>query len=102
MTRLEAEPPYALRSVPAPPTLRLTDFREADFVPIGAGYGGLLTAIDLAHAARVSSCWKRGRPALAVPGAIVASASRSFAISTPTFYRRSRGGERASTILPRS
>lgn len=30
MTRFEAEPPYALKAVPAP---RLTDFREADFVP---------------------------------------------------------------------
>ncbi|RWR07354.1 NAD(P)/FAD-dependent oxidoreductase [Paenirhodobacter populi] len=49
MTRFEAEPPYALTAVPAPLTPRLTDFREADFVLVGAGYGGLLTAIDLAE-----------------------------------------------------
>lgn len=49
MTLLGNEPPYALTAVPAPPTRPLAGFHEADFILIGAGYGGLLTAIDLAE-----------------------------------------------------
>jgi glycine/D-amino acid oxidase-like deaminating enzyme len=49
MTRLGSEPPYALTAVPAPPTPRLEGAREADFILVGAGYGGLITAIDLAE-----------------------------------------------------
>jgi len=60
MTLLGNEPPYALTAAPAPTTQPLAGLREADFILIGAGYGGLLTAIDLASAAPASWCWRRG------------------------------------------
>ncbi|MBS7706642.1 NAD(P)/FAD-dependent oxidoreductase [Chelatococcus asaccharovorans] len=55
MTLFSPEPPYGLTAVAAPATGRLTDAREVDILLVGAGYGGLLTAIELAEAgARVA------------------------------------------------
>lgn len=49
MTEFANEAPYALTAVSAPETLKLYGARAVDFVLVGAGYGGLLTAIDLAE-----------------------------------------------------
>ncbi|MFV0245853.1 MAG: NAD(P)/FAD-dependent oxidoreductase [Qingshengfaniella sp.] len=49
MTGSFTEPPYAISAVPAPATGRLTQARTADFILVGAGYGGLLSALHLAE-----------------------------------------------------
>ncbi len=55
MTLFHRDPPYALTAVPAPRTARLTGTRDVEFLLVGGGYGGLLTAIELAEAgARVA------------------------------------------------
>jgi glycine/D-amino acid oxidase-like deaminating enzyme len=55
VTRFSSEPPYALTAVAAPVTERLASTRDVDMLLVGGGYGGLLTAIELAEAgARVA------------------------------------------------
>lgn len=55
MTPFSSEPPYALTAPAAPATERLSGAREVDMLLVGGGYGGLLTAIELAEAgARVA------------------------------------------------
>ncbi|MFD2174743.1 NAD(P)/FAD-dependent oxidoreductase [Rhodobacter lacus] len=43
------EPPYERTAVAAPPTEALSGAVQVDFALVGAGYGGLLTAIELAQ-----------------------------------------------------
>ncbi|MFT4181532.1 MAG: FAD-dependent oxidoreductase, partial [Rhizobium sp.] len=49
MTAFQSEPPYGLTAPPAPSTKRLSGSLQTDFLLVGGGYGGLLTAIDLAE-----------------------------------------------------
>ncbi|CAH1692703.1 FAD-binding oxidoreductase [Hyphomicrobiales bacterium] len=61
MTPFSSEPPYELTAVAAPETGRLAGAREVDMLLVGGGYGGLLTAIELAEAgARVAVIEARG------------------------------------------
>ena len=61
MTPYSSEPPYALTAVAAPATGRLAGTREVDMLLVGGGYGGLLTAIELAESgARVAVIEARG------------------------------------------
>ncbi len=48
MTAMVFEPPYAASAPPAPETPPLHGAARVDFLLVGAGYGGLLTALSLA------------------------------------------------------
>jgi len=49
MTSFHADPPYSLTAPAAPATQVLNGAKQVDFLLVGGGYGGLLTAIDLAE-----------------------------------------------------
>lgn len=49
MMSFRPDPPYGLSAPPAPATQQLTGARQVDFLLVGGGYGGLLTAIELAE-----------------------------------------------------
>ncbi|CAN7497335.1 NAD(P)/FAD-dependent oxidoreductase [Neorhizobium sp. LjRoot104] len=49
MKPFQSEPPYGLTAPAAPITQAFSGARTVDFLLVGGGYGGLLTAIDLAE-----------------------------------------------------